>query len=360
MTVGSTSPAMGPTSNPTHPSPTASAASSSVLPALDAAAIGDQRFTTTLAVLLNDLAHATNANQAELLINDIVRHTEPLTWNLAVVLTYHYKADRNTWADEFAQCVRMAAMKLLRQIAGNPSFLAEIGSYQAVVSWRGKNEVSTFWEKNGPRSFISGQVSKSRRMGELARTRALMAAEGILDPTAEQIKERHNARMRETRKDAERQGMIAKDEDFTFFSSAPIHEEAVADEAESVSRNGGWGGDSTGEEPLLHAADRKRFVDACISACARADEDYTDRTGKRPTLPLAEVALRWFAEMVSEDSTVASLYDGPPDVKALAEEFGVSTSLVYQAVKKVRVTSGAIATEFFIGGMSVPRPRSGN
>lgn len=339
MTAGFPQPRSGPHSGPSAPGMTGAVATGT---------LRNPRFAQNLAALLLALAHATQPTRVERLISDVIEHTEPLTWNLALTITRRFNADRHSYADDFAQCVRLEAVKLLRQIAGDPQTLAEIGSYQAVLSWRARNAADEWWTKFGPRCVLSGQVSRSRRLAELNRTRALMAAEGQLDPSAEEVLARHNARVGATRKDAARQGMLASASDLAPVAALPLHEEVVATEVERTAQARGWSG-IFGEEPLLPTADRRRFVAACISACASHDEQYRERTGKAPTLPLAKIAARWFAEMAAEDSAVADLYDGPPDVRMLAAEFGVSTSLVYQAVKKVRLTSGAIATEFFIG-----------
>ena len=313
---------------------------------------------TTLTTLLMDLARATEDVRVDALIGEIMEHTEPLTRTIAIGLCRHFHADRTTFADDFAQCVRLEAIAFLRQLAGNPQALAEVRSYQAVLSWRGRNAASEWWARNGPQCVVSGQVSRSRRLAELNRTRALMVAEGIADPTSQQVLTRHNARVSALRKDAARQGLLASESDFAPVASVPIHDATVAIEAEVSSRRHGWGGGHA-DEPLLEAVDRRRFVDLCISACAMQDQQYRERTGRAPTLPLAQVARRWFAEMACDDSSVASFYDGPPDARMLAAEFGVSTSLIYQTVRRVRLTSGAIATEVFLHATGdVPAPRT--
>lgn len=269
--------------------------------------------------LLKQIGDATDATDQEALTDEFLAACEPIVRFVAFDLCGQFKADRNTWADDFISIVWLEAYNLAKECAGKPAKADEIGSIKAILGYRGRSKVTTFIDSSAGFNQASGLAGWKRRRKELERTRAVLWTEYNREATDAELVEETNRRLRETRADIARQGMECKVEDLYISDTCENvddhHNAAIVPGVESDSD--------------LHRVERARLVMLCIAEC--------DKEGEL----LGKVARLWFADADSDD------YDAPPTAASIARDLGIEPSTARAKVGRVRVVSQQVARERF-------------
>lgn len=271
----------------------------------------------------------------EFVVGEFLRRTEKLNKAIASGLCRDYRADRNTWLDDFWQLVRIAAATLVEEVIDSPDRADEIRDYPALLKFRSRSAATRFVDSSAGFNATSGQAGLKRRRRELERTRAHLYSQGF-DPTDEQIVEVTNERMLKARSDAARQGMICTVDDLRVSEVA----ENIEDHAHPVSA------DTVESESELHAVERERLIAACIEAATGESEQ------------LGQIARLWF--MPATDAEVDT-YDGHPTAASIAVIVGIEASTARAKVARVRQIAQHVARERFgfrAGNAERPRPQS--
>jgi hypothetical protein len=268
--------------------------------------------------MLYEIGQCTSLTEQHVLINDFIALTEPMNKGIAAAMCRDFKADRNTWLDDFTSIVRESAMHLLREVAGNPDKADEIGSYRGLLHFRAKSATNKFVDSSAGFNQASGMKNLKRRRAELERTRQHFLMQGI-DPTDDMLVDETNKRMLATRADAARQGMICNKDDLHFAETT----ENIEDHSHPVSN------DSVESESELHATERHRFVIACIAAC----DDENPQLG--------QIARLWFAPALDDT------YDSHPTAAYISTQVGIEASTARAKVARVRQIAQHVARERF-------------
>lgn len=273
----------------------------------------------TLTDLISDIAACSNEVEREQMIDDFLRATESITKSIGAALCRDFKADRNTWLDDFCQCVRIAAHKLITEVTSSPEKFEEMESYRALLRFRSRSAVTAFVDSSAGFNQASGQAGLKRRRRELERTRATLYAELCREPSDEEIVDVTNVRMRATRVDAARQGMICKTEDLHIADTA----EDIDNHVDLASR------DTVETDSDLHATERKRLVLMCIAACDAESPQ------------LGQIARLLLAPALGDG------YDDLPTAAAIAKLVGIEASTARAKVSRVKQVSQRVARDQF-------------
>lgn len=268
--------------------------------------------------LLAAIVACPDAAERDALVQDFLVMTEPLTKSVGAQVCRAFKADMNTWLDEFIQITRMAALAIVREAIDRPDFVEEIQSYKAILTFRARSGGKKFIDSSGGFNQASGMAGYKRRRDELERTRAAFFAEGV-DPTDQEIVDRTNERMLRSRSDAARQGMICSIEDLHVADST----ESIEDHAHPMSA------DVVESDSDLHRIERVRLIALCIIECQRESEQ------------LGDIAKIWFAPALEAD------YDAHPTAAFIATQVGIEASTARAKVARVKQVAQRVAREQF-------------
>lgn len=255
------------------------------------------------------------------MVEDFLAHTERLNRSIAATLCRDYKADRNTWFDDFCQLVRIAAHALVEECIAHPERLDEVRDYQSLLGFRARSAATKFVDSSAGFNTASGQAGLKRRRRELERTRASLYMRGY-EPTDQEIVDATNERMLAQRADAARQGMICSIEDLHMSQAS----ENIEDHRPPTSK------DVVENDAELHASEREALVAECIAAC------------REESVSLGRVAELWFRPATGAD---AALYDGPPTAASIAKVVGIEASTARAKVARVRQVSQRVARDRF-------------
>jgi hypothetical protein len=280
--------------------------------------------------LLVDLSNAPTPQLQHQMAVEVLEQTESLNRSISAALCHQFTMDRNTLADEITQCVRMAAWKLLTQIAGQPQYLAKVRSYRAVLTARAGRAVTDLIDSVEGRSQSRGEVSLRRRLAEAARTREALIREGITNPTNEQIIERTNARMKAARSDAARQGMLLKEEDFKHT----LRRSAIADyDTPAV-------GPEDGYDAGLYPGEAEAMIGAIMTALREAD---ASRARAATYVTLETVGYLYFGRAAGASR---EMWDGPPTADFVAGQLGIPLTTAKEKIAGVRRIAQGVATRY--------------
>lgn len=180
------------------------------------------------------------------------------------------------YLDDILSIVLEQDYRLLQEVIDDPTLLDSINNWSGYLHARCRNAVAQFFETGlgAPMARMAGVM---RRRAQLAATRRELLAANQCEPTDLEIVEQTNARMRATRKNPEKQGMVctvsdlyihsdvsevldrdeavAPQDDFLVHSSeGPVIVEAIIADATDVHENLGlvadaWLGDLYGPDP---------------------------------------------------------------------------------------------------------------
>lgn len=271
----------------------------------------------SLGELLSAVVAEPDATAREGLVNEFIVVTEPLTRRIASTLCREFKADRDTWFDDFCQVVRIAAHELLAEIVERPGRLQEIGSWSGLLTFRAKSAATAFVDSSAGFNPASGMVAVKRRVREMERTRAALLAELEREPTDLEVVERTNSRLAQMRSDYKRQGMECKLEDLHLVRPA----EDIEDHRDRA------GHDTVETDSDLHWTERAELIRLCIQACTAESAQ------------LGQIARIWFAP------ALASEYDAHPNATRIAEVVGIEPSTARARVARLRQIAQRVAQE---------------
>jgi len=279
---------------------------------------------------LTALAAATDESEQTVLIEAALADLEPLHRSIASSLCRQFSsAAASGLADEIAQCVRMAAWKMLRQIAGDEGYLAQVGSYRAVLTVRASRAAADVIDGFEGRSQSRGEVSLRRRLSEAARTREALIREGITNPTNDHVIERTNARMNASRCDAARQGMLLKKDDFV-----PVLCRTALSDYDAPANSHDEHYDLT-----VGPGEAKAMIASIFEALASEDARR-----KRPAgyVSLVEVAQVWLASATSD----LAAFDRPATTSVIAADLGLPLTTAKDKVEHLRRVAAEVALQY--------------
>ncbi|WP_435770618.1 hypothetical protein [Nocardioides sp. SYSU DS0651] len=267
--------------------------------------------------LLAAIVSERDAGARDLLVNDFIAATEPITRGVAAGLCREFRADRTTWHDDFCQIVRIAAHTLVTELVEHPHRLAEVGSWRGLLTFRARSAATAFVDSSAGFNPASGMVAVKRRVREMEKTRALLLAELEREPTDHEVVERTNRRLAAIRSDYKRQGMECRLEDLQLAAPAEDitdhHDRLVHDALESDSD--------------LHATERAQLIRLCIEACTAESAQ------------LGQIARIWFAPALGTE------YDAHPNATQIAAVVGVEPSTARARVARLRQIARTVAQD---------------
>lgn len=135
---------------------------------------------------------------------------------------------------------------------------------------------------------VPGGSAQDRKSAHVGKSLQLFEVEHGCPPTDEELVDFHNDRMRGTRKDAARQGVLISRNDLHAARAVPLDEAAVEIDGRLATR-------VTADEGPLNWSDRIKVV---ISRCRQLDQEREDgraRRLKREPVLSADVARAYFA-----------------------------------------------------------------
>ena len=156
------------------------------------------------------------------LLDDFARSKLRDMRSIALQLCRVSGLDPMVHGDDAVGVVETEFTRTVNAIVKDPSRLDRITSFNGFLYHHSKAPMRSYGDGTQSGEKPSGTTSLARRQRELARTQAALRADLNAEPTAEQIVEVTNARMRAKRKDAERQGMICTIEDLQQPTNVPL------------------------------------------------------------------------------------------------------------------------------------------
>lgn len=269
--------------------------------------------------LLSAIVAATDDARRAERINDFIVSTEPITRMVAAILCREFRADRDTWFDDFCQLTRIAAHELIAEVVAHPRRLEEIGSWRGLLAFRARSAATAFVDSSAGFNPASGMVAVKRRVREMEKTRTLLLTELEREPTDVEVVEHTNRRLAQARSDYKRQGMECKLEDL-----------ALVGPAEDIADHGERAGTCTVETDAdLHSTERGELIRLCIQAC----------TTESPQL--GQVARIWFAP------ALATEYDEHPNAARIAAVVGIEPSTARARVARMRQIAQVVARDHY-------------
>ncbi|WP_375000187.1 hypothetical protein [Aeromicrobium sp. CTD01-1L150] len=172
--------------------------------------------------LLTDIVAAEAGHQRDMLITEFFQLAHRDLFSMAHRFCSSFRVDRNTWADDCYAIILETANGLIEETIENPRMLEKLQSFVSLTQYRARYRITQFFESSAGTNPASGMNSMRRRRSELERDRAQMTQTMGRDPSPQEVVAATNDRMRATRKDAARQGMIATVADFDLHQVEDI------------------------------------------------------------------------------------------------------------------------------------------
>lgn len=149
-------------------------------------------------------------------VDELLRGCKPLFARYARALCRSNSVPATRYLDDIEALVAAEAWELITEAIADPDILDDIPTFEARLFVRVRPKVRSFVDRF--ESPASGMVAARRRVREVAKTRSQLRRAGV-EPKIETVIAETNARLRRTRKDAERQGMLV--DVSTFIEAAP-------------------------------------------------------------------------------------------------------------------------------------------
>ncbi len=291
------------------------------------------------------IASATPA-EGDAILEDFARAQQPELRKIATRIAMSYRLDRTTHGGDVLSLVNEAFLLVVKDVRDGTLTVDEITSFTGMVSYRAKSRVRVWVDSSAGMNTASRQVSLKRRINQMRQTRDQLLVEGVCDPTAEQVVEETNRRMRAHRKDAARQGMLCTVEDYQVMNSGPAVElrdlESRSDPHDERGTHGaaGYGEqvsctpDPNDQDGVLHSAERDLLVKVTIERCYQVSESH------------GKVAEAFFG------TDMAASFDRPPTSADIADIVGIAAPTVRRKIAEVKqVAQEVLKTYFGITGV---------
>lgn len=223
--------------------------------------------------------------------------------NIAFRLCRNFGIQKALHLDDVVQIVAMEAVAWVDELIAEPKEINKVVNWEGMLHVRARASVRAWNDMN--LSPASGMISVSRRVRALNQLRDEMRSTGN-EPTDREVVEAHNEKMRATRKDPARQGMLATVDD--------LHLAATAADIDDHDRMG-----PMEDGCLLHPAEGPEFVKSVVEAAAGRGET------------VARVAAVWLSGVYSGEGAEQVL-----TVAEVASELKISRSTASAHIRFVK------------------------
>lgn len=227
--------------------------------------------------------------------------------------TYGLAADQH--ADDFASMVAETAYTTLARQIEDPEELDTVMIWEAKLRLTSRQVVREFLDKE--MAPATQMTSVFRRLRVLNQTRDAMRMEFGREPSDREVVDEHNARMRKSRSNAAKQGVLASVDDLGVYRAAADVDDH--DRSEPVDT-----------DFVLHPVEGPKFIKLLVERTAA----YNERLG--------EAASLWLSGLYRED--------GPPMIataEEIAEALDVSKSTARAYIRKIKEYAVVVAQEEF-------------
>lgn len=214
--------------------------------------------------------------------------------------------------DDVQQIVAMEAVAWVDELAADPGKIDAVINWEGLLHVRAKASVRSWHDTN--LSPASGMVSVNRRIRVLNQVRDEIRAAGS-EPTDHEVVEEHNRRMRASRKDPARQGMIATVEDLRLAATA-----ANIDDHDRMG--------PMEDGCVLHPSEGPEFVRSVVEA-ARGRSEL-----------VSKVAEAWLSGVYSGSGAEQVL-----SVSEVADALKISRSAASEHIRYVKALAATILAE---------------
>lgn len=215
--------------------------------------------------------------------------------------------------DDVEQLVALEAMAWVDELIAEPAAIRLIENYEGMLHVRSRAAVRAWADR--ALSPASGMVSLRRRVRKLNQLRDEMFAASGVEPTDRELAREHNRRMRATRKDAARQGVLVTPADlWTARPAVDIHALELST--------------AQPEDCLLDPAEGPVLVRAVIER-ARTIGGVT-----------AQVAEAWLSGVYASEADQRVLTP-----REVAEELGLSPESATAQIRKVRLLARRVLAD---------------
>lgn len=246
----------------------------------------------------------------DLAVENFLRDRRQTHLVMARTLLRKYGANPARFLEDALSIVAEQDYLLLTSVIDDPELLDGITNWSGYVSGRCRNPIRAFLDSGAGAAPMSGMSSvlRRRRAMEVTRRRLLEISQTD-QPTDAQIVEVTNSRMRATRSNAERQGMICTLSDL-YIQPSPLQ----ILENDSVC--------APQEDFLLHSSEGPVIVEAIIDEVSQQDEQ------------LGVIADAWLGDLYGPDPSeqVRTVYE-------IAALLNLRPSVVKSAVEDIRQTA---------------------
>lgn len=258
---------------------------------------------------------AAPASRRPAMINDFMAARMTLFKQISRWLCRNFGQSYENHGEDFASLVSMEAYKMLTEQLDDEAELEKVEVWEGMLRNRSRQVVRNFLDKE--MAPAAAMTSTFRRVRLLNQTRDEMAREMGSYPTDAQIVETHNAKMRENRVNAVKQGMIATVEDLQVYRQcADVDDHDFREPIDT--------------DFVLHPVEGPQFMKAIVAAVAAQSEK------------LGTAAEIW----------LSGLYDGKGEAKMasveeIAVKMGVSSSTARAYVRKIKEQAVDVARDRF-------------
>lgn len=249
------------------------------------------------------------------LIDEFLRTREATFRRQGAKLCVQFRADRNTWFDDFTSLTRVAAYRIIEECQARPEFVEEVRSFTALLEFRSRSSVRKFIDSSAGFSYASGLSAHKQRKVELEKTREELRRLWAREPSDIEIVEETNRRVMQRRKDAKHQALISTVQDLHVSSRTERVEDQLALAAPEA------------DESAISAVERRDLARLTIAECETI------------SATLGQVAAVWMGSWLGDGE------QEPPTAVAVAQTVGFSPSSARRAIAEVRGVAARILSE---------------
>lgn len=245
--------------------------------------------------------------------DEFVVSRQRLFRTIAFRLCRNYGISPQEHMEDVTQVVAEEAIEWINKLMDDREDLTKVLNWEGMLHVRSKQTVRTWMDRN--LTPASGMISVSRRVRMLNAVRDEMRQSMSDEPTKQQIVDEHNRRMRASRKDPERQGVIATVDDLIITGRS-----VNVDDHEQVG--------PMEDGCVLHPAEGPRFVQSVVEAA----EELGGVT--------ADVASTWLAGVYATEG-----YQQVLSVDEVAAALGIEKSVASTQIRKVKALARKVLIE---------------
>ncbi|MCC3292853.1 HTH domain-containing protein [Arthrobacter sp. zg-Y1110] len=256
------------------------------------------------------------------LINTFISERWGLFKQIAWSLCRNFGVSVDVHGDDFTSMVAEEAYKMLMEHLEDDDELQRVEVWEAMLKLRSRQVVRNYLDRE--MAPAAEMTSALRRVRLLNQTRDSMRMEMRREPSDREVVESHNDKMRRTRSNAVKQGVIATVEDLrTYRACADVDDH---DRAEPIDT-----------EFVLHPVEGPRFIKMLVQRTM----EHNKRLGTAAELWLGGLYGTEYPPRISS-------------VEEIADAMGVSRSTARSYIRKIKEYAVTVAQEEFdISGSDV-------